>query len=74
MPTVASENSRRAIARRTFEAADAYFLSDATRARSANELAYTRIGVIGCFAVGLAGIAFIPWQRLHWPTYTSPQH
>ena len=69
MPTVASENSWRAIARRTFEAADAYFLSDATRARSANELAYTRIGVIGCFAVGLAGIAFIPWQRFHWPTY-----
>ncbi len=68
MPTDASENSGRAIARRAFEAADAYFLSNATRARTANELAYTRIGVIGCFAVGLSGIAFLPWQRFHWPT------
>ncbi len=69
MPTDASENSGGAIIRRAFEAADAYFLSDATRAWSANELAYTRIGVIGCIAFGLSSIASTPWQRLHWPTY-----
>ncbi len=59
--------ARNPIARRFYEAADAYFLAESVRARSANELAYTRIGVIGCFAVGLAGLAFLPWQLYHWP-------
>lgn len=59
--------TRTTIASRFYGAADAYFLSDAVRGLSANELAYTRIGVIGCFAVGLSGLAFIPWQVYHWP-------
>lgn len=54
-------------ARRMFEAADRYFLPESVRASSANELAYTRIGLIGSFAVGLSGLAFLPWQRFHWP-------
>lgn len=54
-------------ARRGAEAADRYFLSEAVRASSANELAYTRIGLIGSFALGISGLAFLPWQRFHWP-------
>ncbi len=52
----------RDLGRRAYEAADAFFLSDATRRRSANQLAYTRIGIIGCFAVGVSTIVFIPWR------------
>ncbi|MBY0399262.1 PAS domain S-box protein [Myxococcota bacterium] len=55
------------LALRAYSAADRYFLSDAIRARTANELAYARIGVIGCIAVGIAAIAIIPWQLAHWP-------
>jgi len=54
---------------RALDAADAFFLSDALRGRTANELAYTRIGIIGCLSVGLSTIAFLPWQRLHWPPF-----
>ncbi len=67
MQTGASVKNGRVNAGRALEAADAFFLSDETRGRTANELAYTRIGVIGCFAMGLATIAFIPWQRFNWP-------
>ncbi|MEZ4333328.1 MAG: PAS domain S-box protein [Myxococcota bacterium] len=69
MPSRPSLRQRiRIAAHRAFQAADAYFLSDAVRARSANELAYARIGVIACIAMGLSAIAFIPWQTFHWPT------
>jgi len=50
-----------------FEAADAYFLSDVQRRRSANELAYTRIGILGSLAVGASTLAYLPVQRPHWP-------
>jgi len=62
-----NENPVQTRVRRLFEAADSFFLSDAVRATNANELAYTRIGVIGCIAVGLGGISFLPWQMFHWP-------
>lgn len=61
------DESRIEWARRRFDAADRYFLSEAVRGSSANELAYTRIGLIGSFAVGSSGLAFLPWQRFHWP-------
>jgi len=67
MPSLDPPVAPSSLARRLFEAADDFFLSDEIRRRSANELAYTRIGVIGCLAVGLAAIAFIPWQLAHWP-------
>ncbi len=60
-------DARPALARRLSDAADVFFLPESVRQRSANELAYTRIGVIGCFAVGFAGLAFLPWQIHHWP-------
>ncbi|MBK7948803.1 MAG: PAS domain S-box protein [Deltaproteobacteria bacterium] len=69
MPTRRSEAVPIPLLQRVYAAADAYFLSDDIRRLSANELAYTRIGVIGCIAVGLAGIAFIPWQLFHWPAH-----
>ena len=67
MASEPNENPIRTRVRRALEAADSFFLSDAVRETTANELAYTRIGVIGCISVGLAGISFLPWQMFHWP-------
>lgn len=65
MTRLPRDESRIERARRGFEAADRYFPSETVRASSANERANTRIGLIGSFAVGLSGLALLPWQRFH---------
>lgn len=67
MAQLSHHEPMRATLPRFLEAADRFFLPDVFRERSANELAYARLGVIGCLVLGLSAIAFIPWQYAHWP-------
>ncbi|MBK7949040.1 MAG: hypothetical protein IPK00_09905 [Deltaproteobacteria bacterium] len=40
--------------RSRLDAVDAYFLSNEVRRRTANEIAYARVGLVGCFGLGAA--------------------
>lgn len=47
--------------------ADAFFLSEAQRSQSAQEIAYTRTGIVICLVASLGVLCFLPYQHRIWP-------
>ena len=69
MQTAGATTDWRARMRSRLERADLYFLSDEVRGRTADEVAYARVGLVGSFAMGasLCLLTAVLCFRTPWP-------